>query len=176
MLRIVVFSSLFVAGCDVGEIPEVGPGSDGGADSATADGSGGNGCVAPVTPVAAAHIHAAGGTSNAGMACLNAGCHNAAGSQPFTFAGSVYTDSAAGTPKRGATIKIEFSGTTVTAVSDMDGNVYATQAITFPAKTLGTSCPTVSLMVGNIVAGGGNCNNCHNKTAGATTVPIYVMP
>ena len=49
----------------------------------------------PVTPVAAAHIHAEGGTSNAGLACRAAGCHLAGGGGPtFTFSGTVYTDAA----------------------------------------------------------------------------------
>lgn len=170
MLRIVVISSLLFAACDVGEIPV--DGTDGG-NNVGGDGNGGNGCVNTVTPAAAAHQHAGGGT-NAGQACINAGCHLAGGGGPtFTFAGTVYTDSGATTPKPGATIKVEFGTTTVSAVSDDAGNFYSMQAITLPAKTLGTACPTVAPMVGMIVQGGGNCNNCHQ--IGGTTLPIYVQ-
>jgi hypothetical protein len=173
MIRFVVISSLLVAGCEVGEVPGVvtPDGNNGGGG----DGSGsGNGCVDTVTPAAAPHSHATGGTSNKGQVCGMSGCHAAGGGGPmFTLSGTVFTDSAGTTAKPGATIKVEFGGTTVTAVSDMDGNFYGTQTITFPAKTLGTACPTVAPMVGMVTAGGGNCNNCH-RTGGAAS-PMYVQ-
>jgi hypothetical protein len=133
-------------------------------------------CANPVTPVAPAHVHAAGGAGNGGQACQNGGCHAAGGGgSTFSFSGTVYTDANATTPRQGATIKVAFGSTTLTVVSDAEGNFYGTQAIAFPAKTLGTSCPTVAPMVGYVVAGGGNCNSCHTKSSGAPTVPIFVQ-
>lgn len=172
MLRIVVISSLFVAACDVGSIPGAGP--DGGGGSGMIDGMEGNGCVNAVTPAAPKHAHADGTGSKRGAACMQAGCHLTGGAGPtFTFAGTVSTASDGTTPKPGATIKVESGGTTVAAVADEDGNFYSTQTITLPAKTLATSCPTVAPMVGMIVTGGGNCNNCHVN--GGTTLPVYVQ-
>jgi hypothetical protein len=171
MIRTVVISSLLLAACDVGEIPL--DGTDGGNNAGGDSNGGGNGCVDTVTPAAAAHDHG-GGNTNAGMACINAGCHLAGGGGPtFTFAGTVYSDTGGTTAKPGVTIKVEFGATTVSAISDTAGNFYSMQAITLPAKTLATACPTVAPMVGQIVQGGGNCNNCHR--IGGTTLPVYVQ-
>jgi hypothetical protein len=176
MLRIVVISSLFVAACDVGSIPGAGPdGGGGGGGDGSGSGSG-NECVDAVTPAAAKHTHADGTGSKRGDACMAAGCHltgnTGAGAPPFTFAGTVSTASDGNTPKPGATVKVIFASTTIASVADEDGNFYSTQTITLPAKTLATACPTIAPMASMIVAGGGNCNNCH--TTGGTTTPIYV--
>lgn len=175
MLRTVVISSLILAACDVGEIPGAGGGGDGGGGGTTDGTATGNGCVDSVTPASPAHIHTDGGTSNAGQGCMNLGCHLAGGLGPmFTFAGTVYADMAGTAPKPGATVKVEFGTTVISAVADTDGNFYSTQDITLPAKTLATACPTVAPMVGMIVTGGGNCNNCHRP--GGEAVPVYVIP
>lgn len=130
-------------------------------------------CVNAVTPAAPKHAHADGTGSKRGTACMASGCHLAGGGGPtFTFSGTVSTAADGNTPKPGATVKVEFGTTTIAAVADEDGNFYSTQTITLPAKTLATSCPTVAPMVGMIVTGGGNCNNCHIN--GGTTTPIYV--
>jgi hypothetical protein len=175
MLRSVVISSLFVAACDVGSIPGAGP--DGGGGGGNMDGSGsgsGNGCVDAVTPAAPKHDHGGGAGSRRNEKCQMAGCHITGGAgPPFTFSGTVSTASDGTTPKPGATVKVIFGTTTIAAVADEDGNFYSTQTITLPAKTLATSCPTVAPMVGMIVTGGGNCNNCH--TNGGTTLPIFVQ-
>jgi hypothetical protein len=174
MLRIVVISTLFVAACDVGSIPGVGPDGGGGGGG---DGSGsGNECVNAVTPAAPKHAHADDGTSKRGQACITPACHGTGGAGPtFTFAGTVSTAADGATPKPGATIKVIFGATTIPSAADEDGNFYSTQTITLPAKTLATSCPTLAPMVGMIVTGGGNCNNCHKTGAGATTTPVYVQ-
>lgn len=173
MLRIVVISSLFVAACDVGSIPAAVP-DGGGSGGGGQDGPAGNGCVDTVTPAALKHAHADGTGSKRNAACMQAGCHLAGGAGPtFTFAGTVSTAPDGITPKPGATIKVEAGGTTISAVADEDGNFYSTQTITLPAKTLATACPTVAPMVGMIVTGGGNCNNCH--VTGGTTLPVYVQ-
>lgn len=175
MRRIVVITSLLFA-CDVGQLPGVGPdASMGGGDGS---GSGSNACVDTVTPAAPAHLHAEGGTSNAGLGCMDAGCHlegNLGADAPaYTFAGTVYTDATGTTPKAGATVWVDFNGTRVSAVSDAEGNFYSMTPIELPAQTSATACPLVLPMVGLIVTGGGNCNNCHKLGAGAQAVPVYV--
>lgn len=180
MLRTVVISSLFLAACDVGAIPGAGP-DGGGGGGMDGSGSGSNNddvCVNAVTPAAPKHTHADDATSKKGQACTAAGCHlvasPGAGAPGFSFAGTVFTAADGATPKPGATIKVIAGGTTVSTVSDEDGNFYSTQTVTLPGKTLATSCPTLAPMVGQILAsGGGNCNNCH--VTGGTTTPIFVQ-
>jgi hypothetical protein len=169
-MRSLVVITLMFAGCDVGELPKMG--TDGG--NTTVDGADNNACVDTVTPAATAHQHGGGGT-NAGLACQTAGCHGTVdpAGPTWTFSGTVYTDAMATAPKPGATIKVTFGATTLTAVSDDAGNFYSSQTIMFPAKTLGTACPTVAHMVSGLTAGGGNCNSCHALTGG-TTSPIFV--
>jgi hypothetical protein len=178
MLRIVVISSLFVAACDVGSIPGAVP-DGGGGGGGDGSGNGDDVCVNAVTPAQPKHAHADDATSKRGQTCMAAGCHlngnTGAGAPAFTFAGTVSTAADGATPKPGATIKVVFGTTTVPAVADEDGNFYSEQAITLPAKTLATSCPTLAPMVGLIVTGQGNCNSCHTTGAGATTTPMYVQ-
>ena len=171
MLRTVVISTLFVAACDVGSIPGATPDGNGGGGG---DGSGsGSACVDAVTPAAPKHIHADDSTSKRNKACITPACHGTGGAGPmFTFAGTVSTAANGTTAKPGATVKVIFGSTTIAAAADEDGNFYSTQTITLPAKTLATSCPTIAPMSGMIVAGGGNCNNCH--VTGGTTTPVYV--
>jgi hypothetical protein len=170
MRSLVAITTLLFAACDVGELPGIGTDSN----TTTGDAADNSVCVDTVTPAAAAHQHSGAGT-NAGLACQSAGCHgtvNPAG-PTWSFSGTVYTDATATTPKPGATIKVTFGATTVTAVSDDAGNFYSSQTIMFPARTLGTACPTVAQMVAGLTTGGGNCNSCHALTGG-TTSPIYV--
>jgi hypothetical protein len=176
MLRILVISSLFVAACDVGSIPGAVP-DGGGGGGGDGSGSAEDVCVDAVTPAAAKHTHADDATSKRGQACMVGGCHLAgntgAAAPEFTFAGTVSTAVDGATPKPGATVKVTFGSTTIASVTDEDGNFYSTQTITLPAKTIATSCPTLAPMVGLIVTGGGNCNNCH--VTGGTTTPMYVQ-
>jgi len=173
---VLVFVLCAVAACDVGDVTLNHSGGDGGAtDSSNAGGDSGNGCVNAQTP-AAAHTHAAGGTSNAGMDCVVSGCHGTppgTGASTFTFAGTLYTSSAASAPKTGATIQIKFGTTTYTAISDMAGNFYNSLPLTFPATTDATSCPSLTPMLTALATGQGGCNSCH-RNAGTTT-PMYLQ-
>lgn len=186
-MRIVfLLSSLVFAACTVGEVgtsnnnvPDGGtkPGTDGGAT--------GNGCVDLLVPAGDAHIHTAGGTSNAGLNCMGAGCHLnnnlGAGASGYQFAGTLYK---AGTtplaPYAGSTIQIKVAGTApLTAVTDKGGNFFFPAGSlpgNFTATTDATACPTVTPMVTNLVSGGGaganSCNLCHTAGAGAQAPPI----
>jgi len=181
-----LLSSLLVTACTVGQVAKSNPGVDGGTptDGAPA----GNGCVArqPAAEVSAPHVHAAGGTSNAGQACLNAACHggaNAPGGQ-FQAAGTLYKPGSS-TPSAGATIKLMSNSNPsmpVTAYTDSDGNFYigaGSLPMAFPGKTLATGCPTLTSMAEDVTsaavtgsASGGDCNGCH-RTGGATA-PLYL--
>jgi hypothetical protein len=177
MIRIAVLFTFFLAACDVGVVPiNGGNGADGNNGGGDGSGSGsGNGCVDATTP-GTPHLHASGGTSNAGLNCLANGCHgtNPQGPQ-YTFAGTLYTTSDATAPKPGATVKVVVGGTEHLAVTDQDGNFYGTQAITFPASTNSSSCPNIMNMVTPLQAGsGGQCNQCHTKLAGAQAPPMYL--
>ena len=162
---------VFLAACDVGSVLTNKNAPDGG--TKLDSGGGGDGaaaaCVNNVQPASAHHVHAGG--TNAGLACMQAGCHNPGGNQPFTFAGTLYTTAAGTTPKTGATIRV--AGTLI-AVSDDAGNFRGTATITFPASANATSCPSNTSMVSQLVAGGGNCNNCHKIGAGAQASPLNI--
>lgn len=179
----VAFAMIGLASCDVGSVlDQSGGGGDGGPDSgggggdgAGGDGSGGSDCVAAATP-GPIHVHAAGGTANAGKACIASGCHLAgnlgSGASAFSFAGTLYTTGAATAIVTGATVQVETAAGKLSAVTDLDGNFVFRGTVTFPAMTLVTECPSVTRMNGSLTTGGGNCNNCHRP--GGTTTPIFL--
>src|SRR6185312_2928651 len=91
----VIVSLLFASACDVGTVlANQGGGGDGGGSGGSGSGGGSN-CGDLVSPAPPAHMHTAGGTSNAGQACIAAGCHldgmNGTGAPSFSYAGTVYT-------------------------------------------------------------------------------------
>jgi hypothetical protein len=176
MTRIVVILSVFLAAaCDVGEIPLNGNGTDGGGGQGDGGGgsgdAAGNGCAAAVTPAPGIHPHAAqGNSSNQGLNCMAAGaCHGVGGAGPtFTFAGTVFAATAGAAPNAGAQVRVKFGAMTLQAITDADGNFYSTQAVTYPATTNATKCPTVTAMVTPLGTGNGQCNTCHNRNGGST--------
>ncbi len=187
MRMALLLSSLAFAACTVGEIgtsnnngsggPDAGTGTDAGSNMGTDP----NACVNRLSPPDAAHVHAAGGTSNKGMNCIVAGCHLnnslGTGAPGYQFAGTVY---AAGTtnPSPGAVIRIVSGTTSLQTYADADGNFHfpaGSLSGTFSATTNVTACPTVTkmstvMMGGNGGGGGANsCNLCHAQTGGTTT-------
>jgi hypothetical protein len=157
-------SSLFVAACSVGEVS--GNASDGGEM--------GSACVDRIAPAGEAHVHTAGGGTNAGMACVVSGCHLASApgtdAPGFQFAGTLYKPG--GTmPNAGAIIRVKSSaGMEVKGYADSAGNFSISSGTLmnpFPATTNATACPTSTPMVGSLTTGGGNCNNavgCHGSS------------
>lgn len=162
-----LFAMLSICSCDVGSVLVEQNGGDGGNGSA---------CVAAATP-GPTHVHTAGGTSNAGQACIAPGCHLegnlGTGATAFAFAGTLYTSSAATTIVAGATVRVVTAMAMPSAVTDLDGNFVFRGAVTFPATTLATQCPSLTPMIGPLQTGGGNCNNCHRP--GGTTAPIFLQ-
>jgi hypothetical protein len=152
-----------LAACDVGEVPIGGGGGpDGG-------GSGSAGflttCEDRATSIGVSHIHTAGGTNNAGMACLNVACHGPA--QPggeFAAAGTVYKQDGT-TPNAGAIIRIKNGDKTMITVSEDGGTFhFGLATIAFPTITDVSACPNQSKMTTKLTVGGGaNCSQagCH---------------
>lgn len=144
-----------VAGCDVGSLPNGGSGGDGGVDP--------NACIDRGTPPPE-HIHATGGTSNAGMNCMDgAACHAIGGSGgAYSAAGTVYKNDGT-TPNPGAVVRIKNGTQVLTTIADTAGNFRFTQAITFPAQTDISACPDQVPMVTPLQTGQGSCAmaGCH---------------
>lgn len=156
---------LALAACDVGAVPAAG----GGADAPAGDGSAALACADRGTP-GQAHIHATGGTSNKGQACMGAGCHIAGGTGPlFGAMGTVYKADNT-TANAGAVVRISYGGMTKTAITDTDGNftfsATLTDQITFPSKTDASGCPTdpVHMVTQLGTLADMNCNRggCHD--------------
>lgn len=178
MLRFAVISTFILAACDVGELP--GTGTDGGGSGGGGDGGGsGSNCetVAASPPD---------GHHNPGVGCrTGGGCHNAAlglgnGAPEFSIAGTVYRDTAGTMPYAGATVLVEIAGQTHKSIAGNNGNFWFVPALTpsptnaMTGKTSASACPNTAPMIGSIVGGGGDCNNCHRN--GGQTLPIYVLP
>lgn len=184
MRIVLLLSSLVFAACTVGEVGTSNNNApDGGTKPGMDGGPTGNGCVNAATP-ADKHLHTAGGTDNAGLNCLQGGCHLnnnlGAGAPGYQFAGTLYK---AGTtplqPYAGATIQIKSGATVITAITDTGGNFGLPAGSlqgNFTATTNATACPTLTPMVTNLVSGGGgganSCNLCHTAAAGAQAPPI----
>jgi hypothetical protein len=164
MKPIAILAILALAACDVGTF---GPdGASGGDDTKCANRS--------ATP-ATAHMHLAGGTSNAGQSCIEAGCHSVAApgtnAPPYQFAGTLYQADGT-TANAGAIIRINAGGTIAMATTDTGGNFHVsnmTLATPFPSNTDATACPSLTRMMTTLSAGQGSCNGgaagaCHDTT------------
>lgn len=176
----VIVSLLFASACDVGTVLANQGGGDGGGSS------GGSNCGNLVSPAPTAYLHKDDNTPHTGRGCMDAtGCHNmglglGSGAPEYSYAGTVYADAAGTTPAAGATVFVTAAGTTRKLVTDAAGNFFedplllAAPTNQATANTQATSCPTVTPMVGALVAGGGNCNaggTCHGGTEGKIHLP-----
>lgn len=155
-----------LAGCDVGEVPIGGTGTDGGSNI--------NACADRGT-IGTAYQHGGGAGTRAGQGCIAVACHLAgqtgAGAGAFTAAGTVYKLDKT-TPNGGAVIRVKSGGTALTAVADDAGNFVIRGTFTFPATTEATACPDTSPMAGPLTTGGGNCNGGACHALGSTQGPI----
>ena len=185
MTRIAVILFAFAAACDVGSVVsnnQAGPdGSVGGGGDVGGGGSNGSGGGSNCVPVSAnlptAH-------HNAGLTCMTANCHLAGSLGPnapaFAVGGTLYRDAQGTNPYPGATITVTVAGTKHTAVTASDGNFYIPSALMTTPPSAGntgttnaSACPSTNAMSGQLVANGGNCNNCHRT--GGTTTPINLQ-
>jgi hypothetical protein len=172
---------LFASACDVGTVLANQVGGDGGGGSAA--------CGDQVSPAPPMYLHTDDNTPHSDRGCMDAiGCHNAglglgSGAPEYSYAGTVYTDAAGTTPAAGSTVFITSAGTTKKLIADAAGNFFieplllaapANQTLT---NTTATNCPTITPMVGGLVAGQGNCNQggtCHGKVDGGTEGVIHL--
>jgi hypothetical protein len=142
-----------------------------GTSAPPATGSAGDmGAVPPPDPVgtgdmgACAPIEATTRSShNRGQECLR--CH-ATGQDPllrWTIAGTLWSDPFGVTPRAGATVTVvDAKGVTVRMVTDVEGNFYSLQAVTFPVTATASGCPSTRAMSGKVNAGGCNAVGCHD--------------
>jgi hypothetical protein len=176
VVALVLASSVWVA-CDVGTV--LANTSGDGGSNATPD------CPAAQSPPIPAHMHIVGGTSNAGMACVSAGCHlqgstgtNSVTGLPapvYNYAGTVYNTGGT-TPAAGINVLITLGGTTKKWLTDADGNFFVADPLqAAPTALMQAStkvCQTPTAMVGVLGAGQGNCSataTCHGGTEGKIT-------
>ncbi|HEY4239838.1 MAG TPA: hypothetical protein VGM88_08480 [Kofleriaceae bacterium] len=165
---------VLLAACGVGRVgpPGADDDDDGGGDDTV--------CVDQNASPAPAHMHAVGGTSNKGQACLTSGCHldASAGAPVFQFGGTAISSTGAGAAT-GVTIMVSSNNVTKKVTTDADGNFYLEAAtgfssFTFPAQAYITVCPTITPMTTTLQMGGGNCNTCHTTASGAMAPPISI--
>jgi len=178
MVRIVVIFSVCLLACDVGTYTGAvgGGGPDGGGGGGDGSGSG----------VVCENISATppDGHHNPGQTCIAAGCHlqgqTGTNAPAWSYAGTLYKEAAGTNPFPGATILVKLGGTEKKVITATNGNFWfvpgaagldpPTNTATANAKASG--CPDTTPMVGALVQGGGNCNNCHK--IGGTTSPIHL--
>ncbi len=181
MARIVViFSLLFAAACDVGELPGL-------TDSGTGE-MGGNGCVnvAATADIPPGH-HPAGHASKT-VGCMSAAsCHSQAlglgtGAPAFSYGGLLFKSDKT-TPYGGATIIVTLGAAEKTTVTSDNGEFYMVPGAagieaptnTMPATTKATGCPTITPMGGQLLQAGGDCNKGGCHTPGAGQGAIYLQ-
>lgn len=106
------------------------------------------------------------GHHRAGEDCLM--CHYQGGEgSPFTFGGTLYADSGGRTALAGATFHlIDALGTDVVVVSQLNGNFWSTDLVTFPVVAFGSLCPDVVPMIAPLAGTDGSCNRAGCHTSG----------
>jgi hypothetical protein len=185
MTRTVVILSFLLAACDVGSIEQGSTGADGG-------GSGSGSNCETIDTANAPDGHHTDQTpitqAQAMEGCMsNAGCHNEAkGLGPdapaYTYAGTLFKDTAGTQPLAGAAIFVKLGTTEKKVITANNGNFWFVGGVAglepptnaAPATTRASACPPPdAAMVGQVVQGGGDCNSCH-KTVGGTTLPMYI--
>jgi hypothetical protein len=96
-------------------------------------------------------------------------CHYQGGEgPPFTFGGTLFTDSGGTTAVAGSSFHlIDAMGTDVIVAAQTNGNFWSTELVTFPVVTFGSLCPDVVPMLGPLHdASDGSCNKAGCHTSG----------
>jgi hypothetical protein len=106
------------------------------------------------------------GYHHPGEDCLM--CHYQGGEgPPFTFGGTLYTSSGGSTALAGGTFHlIDAMGTDVIVVSQLNGNFWSTDLVTFPVVAFGSLCPDVKPMIAPLTETDGSCNRAGCHTSG----------
>jgi hypothetical protein len=118
------------------------------------------------TPPCDPPMTAGDGNHHPGEDCLM--CHYQGGEgPPFTFGGTLFTAAGGATPHAGATLHlIDAVGTDVVVVSQLNGNFWSTDLVTFPVVAFGSLCPNVVPMLGPLGERDGSCNKAGCHTSG----------
>jgi hypothetical protein len=128
-------------------------------------GGGGGGDMGGVMPMAACTPaqETTMSSHNKGQDCLS--CH-ATGQNPllrWTIAGTLWQDSFGTTPRAGATVTVvDARGLTLKLVSDVEGNFYTAQAVSFPLTVSASACPSNKAMMEKVPQGSCNVTACHD--------------
>jgi hypothetical protein len=142
-----------------GEMPDAAAGGGVSPDAAPVGGGGADAsnCKTAVT------ANLTSGHHNAGQDCMQ-GCHN----HGFTLSGTLYASANGGTPVTGGTITVtDAKGVTFDMVTQLNGNFWTANAITFPITVVSSLCPNTNAMVSQVTAGNGGCNKTGCHTGGA---------
>ncbi len=93
-------------------------------------------------------------------------CHRqAGGAPPFTIGGTLYTDEQGSAPVAGATIVVDDStGNRLEMITEVNGNFYSIDPISFPVRTYVAVCPDVVPMITDVPLASASCNtaSCHS--------------
>lgn len=161
--------------CEVGTVPQGGGGGGSGGPDAGGSGGGSDGSPAGNQPDAGGGnancddqvtVGLTDGHHNAGLTCIQAGCHAPGGEGPtYTAAGTAYKGAGTATPYVGGTVHlIDANGNDIALVTQANGNFYTSQALAFPLTTSISSCPYTLGMSAQVQTGQGSCNQagCHD--------------
>lgn len=110
----------------------------------------------------------ASGNHNAGVSCIQSGCHNVARAsvtKAMTIGGTLYGAVTGGSGVSQATIHVvDANGVDVKISTATNGNFWSTQAVAFPVTVRASKCPnTDQKMSSQVTAGNGSCNACHGS-------------
>lgn len=160
--------SLAVA-CKVGDTSQNAPNVAVDATAAVIDGGGGGGegpdaqaADPDCEPAAAPNGN---GRHNAGVSCIESGCHDGAGEPPlWTLAGTLYVDKEGTTPLAGGTLVFtDANDAEFKLKTAANGNFFTNDVIAFPIQVKASVCPNSLSMVQGIDAAMASCNKagCH---------------
>jgi hypothetical protein len=165
---------------------------EGGAEGAAAVPNGvGVAVIDPFADAGAFKAQTAAATHNAGLACINSGCHgtttaSAAGAPALLIGGTVYADYQGKTPAAGVEVRImDSQGHVATAYSGPEGNFYlgatGSSGVAFPAVIGARNATATRPMITVLASSFGACGqaNCHVPGGGPPSgagnyYPIHV--
>jgi hypothetical protein len=116
------------------------------------------GACAPIKPTTKS-------SHNEGQECLTCHANGTDLQLRWTVAGTVWADSYGTTTRGGATVTVtDAKGVTIQMITDVQGNFYTTQAVSFPVTTSASACPNSKAMVAKSMTGSCNSAGCHDAT------------
>jgi hypothetical protein len=177
---------LAAAGCgstgtDLNQVVNVDPlAGPGGADG------GGSSVADPFAGASGYSGNQSGDTAhNAGLSCMQSGCHGGSEAPPFLIGGTVYKDYAGTTPYPGVEVRVlDSNGNSATTTTGSNGTFYIRAGqggVAFPAIVGARDATTTRPMVTTLTGSMGSCSQdgCHVADGGPTSntgnyYPIHV--